>query len=120
MRIEHPYGDLTSGAWLKGNLHTHSTFSDGKEDRQVVIQKYAEAKYDYLMMSDYDVYTSEQDYATCNDHGLVLIPGNELTRHDVHVLHVYAGEHVASQEDRQKMIDDVNKGRGFAIIAHPN
>jgi len=29
LKIIHPYEDLNGGAWLRGNLHTHTTRSDG-------------------------------------------------------------------------------------------
>ena len=31
--LEHPYNDLTGGQWLRGNLHTHTTRSDGDRTR---------------------------------------------------------------------------------------
>lgn len=120
MQIEHPYGDLASGQWLKGNLHTHSTFSDGQHERQDVLKAYADAQYDFLMMSDHDVYTSQDDLAACDDHGMVLVPGNEVSRDGVHILHVHADSHVAPHEDRQQVIDEINQGSGFAVVAHPN
>ena len=32
--IEHPYADLSGGRWLVGNLHAHTTASDGQRDHQ--------------------------------------------------------------------------------------
>ena len=32
--IEHPYQNLSGGRWLVGNLHTHTTASDGERDHQ--------------------------------------------------------------------------------------
>ncbi len=120
MTIEHPYGNMTGGEWLRGNLHAHSTNSDGVLPRQKVIALYAAKGHDYLMISDHDVYTSEADYAADDDHGLVLIPGNEVTQNGVHILHVYPDTLVAPHEDRQHVIDEINDGRGFGIVAHPN
>jgi len=60
-KIENPYGDLTGGQWLKGNLHTHTTASDGERPHQSVIDDYAGRRYDFLMISDHDVYTSAKE-----------------------------------------------------------
>jgi len=119
VRIENPYRNLRGGEWMRGNLHTHSTRSDGKHPLQNVIDRYAKAGYGFLMMSDHDVFTSEQDYATVKSRGMVLLPGNEITAMGVHMLHVHADRKVDPQEDRQRVIDDVARGRGFTIVNHP-
>ena len=118
--IEHPYTNLNDGQWLRGNLHTHSTLSDGNHPPQTVIEQYAKAGYDFLMMSDHDLYTSETHYADLNNFGIALIPGNEISRNGPHILHVDADKHVHCHEDRQLVIDEINQGRGFSIVPHPN
>jgi hypothetical protein len=120
MRIDHPYANLTGGSWLRGNLHAHTTRSDGARPQQAVIDDYAARGYDFLMLSDHDVYTSPQDYAALDAKGLVLIPGNEISRDGVHLLHVNADRLVEPHPDRQKLIDDIRAGGGFAIVNHPN
>ena len=37
MKLVHPYENLEGGLWLKGNLHTHTTRSDGKRPMQEVV-----------------------------------------------------------------------------------
>lgn len=120
MKIEHPYQNLAGGEWLKGNLHAHSKQSDGAHQPQQVIDYYAEAGYDFLMMSDHDVHSSEATYAELDGKGMVLIPGNEITRDGVHILHVHADRFVPPHEERQQAIDEISGGRGFAVVAHPN
>jgi len=120
MIIDHPYGELSGGGWLRGNLHTHSTRSDGAHERQEVIDRYAAAGYDFLMMSDHDVYTSDEDCASLDQKGLVLLAGNEVTANGVHILHVHADREVPPHESRQQVLDEINAGRGFPIVAHPN
>lgn len=117
--IDHPY-ELARGEWLRGNLHTHSTRSDGTRDVQTVIADYAAHGYDYLMISDHDIYTSAKDYADWDSCGMTLISGNEITRGGPHILHVGADRHVVPHEDRQQVIDDVAAGTGFTIINHPD
>jgi hypothetical protein len=123
MKIEHPYGDLTGGRWLRGNLHTHTVHSDGARSRQAVIDDYADRGYDFLMLSDHDVHTSLGDYEKVNNRGMVLIPGNEVTDKGEHLLHVNSASRVAPAADRQVVLDAIatdNAGRAFAIVNHPN
>ncbi|MDT4761043.1 hypothetical protein [Sphaerochaeta sp. PS] len=63
------------GIWLKGNLHGHSTFSDGELSPQQVFDGYRGRGYDFFSLTDHNLYRS---YETSDD-GLILIPGFELT-----------------------------------------
>lgn len=103
--------------WLRGNLHTHTTESDGHQAPQVVIDGYAQKGYDFLMISDHDKIT---DVAPLDPKGMTLIPGNEISDKGPHLLHVNAGGLVAPDSDRQKVLDGVANAGGFAIMNHPN
>ncbi|MES2461686.1 MAG: CehA/McbA family metallohydrolase [Armatimonadota bacterium] len=118
--IEHPYHDIRGEEWLRGNLHTHSTRSDGARDVQTVIDDYASRGYDYLMISDHDIYTSIEDHAQWQSGRMLLIPGNEITRNGPHLLHVAADRFVAPDKDRQAVINEVASGTGFVIVNHPD
>lgn len=41
--------------WFKGNLHTHTLWSDGDQFPEVVVQWYAEHGYNFLALSDHNV-----------------------------------------------------------------
>jgi len=120
MKIEHPYRGLTGGEWLRGQLHSHTTASDGERPMRQVINDYARRGYDFLMISDHDIHTSAADYKKIDNKGMVLIPGNEVSRNGPHLLHVNSERRVEPDPLRQKVINDINKGRGFAVINHPN
>ncbi len=118
--IEHPYRDLSGGKWLKGNLHTHTTSSDGPRPHQEMIDDYASRGYGFLAISDHDIYTSTVDYEGFEGRGLVLIPGNEISANGPHLLHVNAHGLVEPHADRQQVLDDVAVSGGFALFNHPN
>ena len=120
MKIANPYHDAPAGSWLRGNLHTHTTASDGRQPIQKVVADYAALGYDFLAISDHDILTDATDYAKLDAHGLVLLPGNEITRNGPHLLHVGADKLVAPHADRQQVIDEVNAGTGFIVANHPN
>jgi hypothetical protein len=118
--IQHPYENLKGGRWLMGNLHTHTTASDGRREHQAVIDDYAGRGYGFLMISDHDILTNEETYSKLESHGMVLISGNEITAHGPHMLHVGAESLVEPHSDRQKVIDEIEKSGGFVIFNHPN
>ena len=117
--LEHPYTNLSGGEWISGNLHAHTTNSDGERSPQRVVDTYAELGHGFLMISDHDTYTSEADLSSLDNRGMVLIPGNEISANGPHMLHVAAESLVAPNADRQKIIDDVVSSGGFAIFNHP-
>lgn len=119
MPIVHPYENL-SGQWLRGNLHTHTTNSDGKRPPQAVIDDYAARGYGFLMLSDHDVYTSPEMLAALDNRGLVLIPGNEISARGPHMLHVNCNQRIEPDRQRQTVIDQANQAGGFIIVNHPN
>ena len=118
--IEHPYGNLTGGKWVKGNFHTHTTASDGERPHQEVIDDYAGRDYGFLMISDHDIFTSAEDYARFDSRGLILIPGNEISARGPDLLHVGAKALTPPHADRQRVIDATAEDGGFIIVNHPN
>lgn len=119
--LDHPYSEWSGGSWLRGNLHTHTTRSDGRRPPQEVIDDYAARGYDFLMLSDHDVWTSPADLAGWVDRGLVLIPGNEITQGGPHLLHVGAGRRVEPHAWRQEVLNEIAADPGsFAVACHPN
>jgi len=117
MQIESPYRSEPS-QWLRGQLHSHSTESDGTRAPQEVVSDYASRGYDFLMLSDHDRLTPTEGL---DAQGMVLIPGNEISARGPHLLHVNAEGTVPPNEDRQKVLDDIRgDGHGFAVMNHPN
>ena len=63
------------GRFFKGNLHTHTTESDGDADPEWVANWYKEHGYDFLVLSDHNhrtILDQEID-------GLLMVPGEEIT-----------------------------------------
>jgi hypothetical protein len=120
-RIANPYADLAQARFrLRGNLHAHTTLSDGVLEPQKVIDAYAERAYGFLAISDHDHLADHGALEGWADRGMVLIPANEVTAGGVHIQHVNAAELVAPHPDRQKVIDEIRRTGGFAVVNHPN
>ena len=62
--------------WLKGNLHCHSTTSDGALSPEVLAEGFAGKGYDFLAITDHDIYKS---YDEISNDKILLIPGVEVT-----------------------------------------
>lgn len=116
LRFESPY-ENGANLWLRGNLHAHTTNSDGEHTPQKLVDAYAARNYDFLMISDHDVLTKP---GTVQSRGMILIPGVEITANGPHILHVNASSCLAPDADRQAVLEGIKAGGGFAIMGHPN
>lgn len=115
-RLVSPYEN--TGTWLWGNLHSHSTNSDGSRPPENVIQDYAARGYDFLALSDHDTFTDPTKYQSVT--AVVTIPAVEVSANGPHMLHLGATDAVSPDEDRQAVIDAIHADGGVAVPAHPN
>jgi hypothetical protein len=111
-----PYAE--GGAWLRGNLHAHSTNSDGVRAPGRVVEDYAARGYDFVAVSDHDTFTDPAEHRSSP--GPVVLPAVEVTADGPHTLHVGATGAVHPDADRQSVVDAVRDDGGIAIPAHPN
>jgi len=105
-----------------GNLHVHTSYSDGQALHTQVVRAAAEAKLDFVIVTDHNVWVDEcegyYDY-------VLLLVGEEI--HDVrrqpqanHLLVYNAESELAPlASDPQGLIDAVNQRGGFCYLAHP-
>ena len=67
---------MTDQNWYKGNLHTHTTESDGDADPEFVVNWFMEHGYDFLVLSDHN-------HRTILEHevegGPLMVPGEEVS-----------------------------------------
>jgi len=116
--------------WVKGNLHCHTNQSDGDTSPSEVCKYYAEAGYDFLAITDHSVFV---DPTQVDSHGLLLIPGEELTMvpEEDHTIPIHvnafgikgtisAPRGVTRLETIQNCIDTIREEGGIAQINHPN
>jgi hypothetical protein len=111
--------------WFRGNLHTHTTNSDGDSPPDEVVAWYRDAGYDFLALTDHDFLTLPRDHAAAAGR-MVLVHGEEITAGDVHVnaLGIRAtippviGATVG--ETLQRNVDAALAGGGVASVNHPN
>ena len=110
--------------WLKGNLHSHTTNSDGRATPQERLDGYINQNYDFCCLSDHHKIT-RIDSVSYPDH-FVLIQGAELhpdnpfggQRHHFLALNIHE-DMDATTMPPQHVIDAVNEQGGSIWLAHP-
>jgi hypothetical protein len=114
--VESPYENL-SGSWLRGNLHTHTTESDGAKTPGEAVAFYDSRGYDFLALSDHDLLTPPPDNFP---HRMVFLQGNEITSNGPHLLHIGATKRIDPDADRAKVVREVMAAEGLCILNHPS
>jgi len=122
MAFENPFD--APGEWLKGNLHTHTTLSDGDVSPQARASQYEARGYDFLALTDHDRLADVDSISTDR---LILIPGIEIVcsnptggpAHHIVGLDLPADFQTPHTYDVQTVVSAINDAGGKAIISHP-
>jgi hypothetical protein len=115
------------GRWFKGNLHTHSTISDGVYSPSELVTMYSEAGYDFLSITDHGKMCETEGL---DDHNLTLLPGEEICvgKSNINTLYHIVGidikkdipfEDFSLDVNPQKVLDYLKSEKALSIIAHP-
>ena len=93
-----------NAVWLKGNIHSHTVFSDGHWTPEEMKEAYKRHGYDFLAVTDHDTYT---DTRMLTDDTFTMIQGFELWGNagndkDIHVNFLWADK-IDGIEPGQKM-----------------
>jgi hypothetical protein len=113
------------GPFLKGNLHLHTTQSDGRLEPQEAINLYRDAGYDFLAITDHNRLTLTSSLDT---RGITMLPGMELDRaraeleQSVHIVAIgmESAFEVPQTRSLQSAITYISARSKFCFIAHPN
>ncbi len=113
------------GVWLKGNLHSHSTESDGLRDPEYVVRWYVDHGYDFLAITDHRTRTIVDPP---DGSSLILLPSMELDGRDesfdgeYHLTGIGLAslDRTESGTSLQAAVDQVKADGGLAILAHPH
>ena len=122
------YIDKNGNHWYKGNLHTHTTLSDGRRTPEETKKAYRAAGYDFMALTDHWRFGAGNE---ADESGLLILSGAEynFNGEDVvkGVFHV-VGVGMESDpmetitpknSDAQTAINEIIKRGGAAILAHP-
>ncbi len=121
--------------WLKGNLHSHSTFSDGCWTPEEMVEAYRRHGYDFLAITDHDVYV---DTRHLSSETFTLLQGYELWANnptndkDIHLQFLWAGElegisHLEKQSLRERTgkccaerAYEMRRKGAYVMLNHPS
>jgi predicted metal-dependent phosphoesterase TrpH len=116
--------------WYKGNTHTHTLESDGDSPPETVARWYRDHGYNFLVLTDHNIFTDPATLSNLMDSTFLLIPGEELTtsfqRKPVHVNGLNIPHVLQPQTDStllgtiQRNVDEVRSVDGVPHINHPN
>jgi hypothetical protein len=121
VRVSNPYSNVnwaTFGTY-KGNLHTHTTQSDGNQAPSAVIDGYKAQGYDFLALTDHNLVT--YPWTTYGRDPLVVgmtdIQGNELSSGH-HIVSLFSG-YASGSSDETALLAGVTAAGGISLFAHP-
>ncbi len=63
--------------WWKGNLHTHSLWSDGDAFPEVILNWYKENGYDFVALSDHNTLAAAQQWINVDKHAVYQLALNQ-------------------------------------------
>jgi hypothetical protein len=112
------------GKWYKGNLHTHTTNSDGAWSPDRVVAEYRAKDYDFLFITDHEKVT---DVSDLSGDGFLTLNGEEIgagrseVGHSYHLVALNLKQAVSGRDAPtvQGVIDLVRSKGGEVVIAHP-
>ncbi len=118
------------GRWYKGNTHAHTTESDGDSSPEYVARWYKDHGYDFLVLSDHNVFTDPATLSHLTDSTFLLIPGEEVTSsfedaavhvNGLNIPHVIEARRAESLVATiQANVDAVREVEAVPHINHPN
>ncbi len=108
--------------WYKGNLHTHTTISDGFLTLEDCIDAYKQRGYDFMAVTDHRKYFPgrfEDDF--------LVFAGEEFMHEDkvrwtaYHIIGINQDSHFETDNDSdpQFIIDEIKKRGGLVVMGHP-
>jgi hypothetical protein len=103
-----------------GNLHVHSTYSDGTSTIEEIAAAARRAGLAFVGVNDHFNLKGLKDGKEGRHHGVVVLIGTELNHLYNHYLAYNVHEEIASDTDNpQTVIDAANRQGGMGFIAHP-
>jgi hypothetical protein len=121
---------LDISTFQRGNIHTHSNWSDGDRHPRDVYTWYRNHGFAFVALTDHNTRASPQTFKALEKQSFVIIAGEELTmtvqRTRVHVnglctkKTIGGGKHPSVRSALVHAIEYVHAQNGIALINHPN
>jgi predicted metal-dependent phosphoesterase TrpH len=102
--------------WLKGNLHAHTTLSDGELPPDDMLDAFTRRGYDFVALTDHDAVASPHEHLHPQ---ILFLPGVEHSAQQ-HILRVNVTSTLPHDLSYQSVIDLTLQEGGLVILNHPN
>jgi len=104
-----------------GNIHVHTTYSDGTKSVEGVAREAARAGLDFVMLSDHGTLAPLVDGKEGYHDGVLMLVGMEVGEAHNHYLAWRVDKVVPDDPEKpQRVIDGVRDQGGIGFIAHPH
>lgn len=113
LKLESPYRGKSR--MFRGQLHAHTTNSDGTQSPAQVMAAYKKAGYDFVAISDHNFNTPDPGVP-----GILFIPGVENDHTCLHENRINATTVAPGPRTPQDVIDQARKEGSFVQINHPD
>lgn len=115
----------TGRRWYRGELHLHSTHSDGDWTPAEIAEAARPRDLDFMVLSDHNTVSSYQEFRTLVGPRTLVIPGTELTTYNGHCLAIGVEEWMDWRTGLGgRSINDVARAvraaGGIFVVAHPD
>ncbi|MBR2343272.1 MAG: hypothetical protein IKA64_03365 [Clostridia bacterium] len=120
------YIDKNGDRWYRGNLHTHTTVSDGVLSPEAVKKLYRNMGYDFIALTDHWKYGEGTE---CDPSGLLVLSGCEYNFGSIFdaesgIFHIISllterNPEIYESDSPQAALDKIAAAGGISILAHP-
>ena len=125
---------VSEGQWYKGNIHLHTTISDGMLTPEGAVRMYRDAGYSFIAVTDHNIYGLHSSLQTDD---FIIFGGIELDvslNHDLgfchHAVFIALPEETPFEHEQdlfeitgdmsfQEIIDYMRNNNHIAVYAHP-
>lgn len=107
---------------LRLDLHVHSTFSDGRDGVEDILEAAVEAGLDGIAITDHDTLEGSfeaESFVRERGLNLLVIPGVEVSTSDGHLLALGIRDLPPAGRSPEETIDFVRARGGISIVSHP-
>ena len=120
-----PVARGTGRRWYRGELHLHSTHSDGDWTTAEIAEAARPRDLDFMVLSDHNTTSSYEEFRALVDPRTLVIPGAELTTYNGHCLAIGVEEWMDWRTGLAgRSINDVARAvraaGGIFVVAHPD
>ena len=110
-----PYKDIAGLSTFKGDLHFHSSESDGKALPEEMFDRLSEQGFAFCCLADHDIPRQK----TCFHSKLMILPGQEMSSEFGHIVSLFSQVKREESWSIKEQLQAARNSGGFTILSHP-